>query len=112
MRPGRAERFWAKVDLDGPIPLHRPDLGPCWHWTGAVTGRGGYGAFWDGGRRQAHRVGHEILGLHLPDGLVIDHLCRNPRCVRPLHHEWVTSGENTRRGHEFRRLQRVLAVAA
>ena len=25
-----AERFWAKVNKDGPVPEHRPDLGPCW----------------------------------------------------------------------------------
>ncbi|MBU6428993.1 MAG: hypothetical protein KGR26_08285, partial [Cyanobacteria bacterium REEB65] len=25
--------FWAQVDKDGPIPSHRPDLGPCWIWT-------------------------------------------------------------------------------
>src|ERR1035437_916757 len=27
-----AERFWAKVDRNGPVPAHRPELGPCWVW--------------------------------------------------------------------------------
>lgn len=34
----------------------------------------------------------------IPDGLVIDHLCRNPQCVNPMHLEPVTPEENTRRG--------------
>jgi hypothetical protein len=43
------ERFWKKVDKNGPVPAHRPELGPCWLWTGALVGRGyrvglGYGA--------------------------------------------------------------------
>lgn len=29
------ERFWAKVDKNGPMPEGRPDLGPCWLWTAA-----------------------------------------------------------------------------
>jgi hypothetical protein len=26
------ERFWEKVDKNGPVPAHRPELGPCWVW--------------------------------------------------------------------------------
>lgn len=32
-------RFWEKVNKDGPIPEHQPELGPCWEWTGATTVR-------------------------------------------------------------------------
>ena len=57
----------------------------------------------------AHRWSYEHFVGHIPDGLTIDHLCRNRRCVRPDHLEPVTSGENTRRamrntcikGHPF-----------
>ena len=28
-------RFWQKVNKDGPLPAERPELGPCWIWTGA-----------------------------------------------------------------------------
>src|SRR5208282_3495744 len=30
----RERRFWAHVDKNGPVPPHRPALGPCWVWTG------------------------------------------------------------------------------
>lgn len=40
-RPSPDQRFWAKVNKDGPIPIHRPDLGQCWVWTG--ESRHGYG---------------------------------------------------------------------
>lgn len=35
--PPLEERFWAKVNKDGPIPEHRPELGPCWVWTGSLS---------------------------------------------------------------------------
>lgn len=35
--------FWPKVDLNGPIPEHRPELGPCWVWTGHKLKKSGYG---------------------------------------------------------------------
>jgi HNH endonuclease len=46
----------------------------------------------------AHRVVYETLVGPIPDGLVIDHLCRNPRCVRPDHMEPVTNQVNVLRG--------------
>ena len=33
------ERFWRKVDKNGPIPEHRPELGPCWVWTAGTNTR-------------------------------------------------------------------------
>jgi hypothetical protein len=46
----------------------------------------------------AHRWMYEQKIGPIPKGLVIDHLCRNTRCVNPDHLEPVTRGENTRRG--------------
>jgi HNH endonuclease len=92
------ERFLFKVNKDGPRPEHRPELGPCWLWKplGSV---GGYGAFYLGGRGMtSHRASYILFVEPIPDGLVIDHLCRVRNCVRPEHLEAVTSGENTRRG--------------
>jgi len=93
-------RFAAKVDLNGPVPPHRPELGPCHVWTGAVKGgslkHGRYAAF---GAHYAHRVAYEAAHGPIPAGLEIDHLCRNHLCVRPSHLEPVTRRENLRRGN-------------
>jgi hypothetical protein len=48
--------------------------------------------------RQAHRFAWELLRGAIPDGLTLDHLCRNRRCVNPDHLEPVTAVENTMRG--------------
>jgi hypothetical protein len=47
----------------------------------------------------AHRFAWEIYhSKEIPDGLHIDHLCRQHDCVNPKHLEAVTQAENTRRG--------------
>jgi hypothetical protein len=95
-----AERFWPKVNKDGPVPQHRPDLGPCWLWT-AATDRDGYGRFNIGGRviRAAHQVAYSLCVGPVPPGLELDHLCRVHGCVNPDHLEPVTTKENGRRGY-------------
>ena len=76
----------------------------CWEWTGAVDLHGyGYltiGSRLDGTRRKAkaHRVAYEALVGPVPEGLDLDHLCRNRGCVNPEHLEPVTRRENLRRG--------------
>lgn len=83
------ERFWSKVDRKGPDE--------CWLWLASTSV--GYGQFWMASKmRKAHRVSYELLVGPIPDGLVIDHLCRTPRCVNPRHLEPVTNTENLRRG--------------
>lgn len=83
-----ADRFWAKVD-------RQPN--GCWHWMGE-RGRNGYGVARTAGAYFAHRLAYELLVGPIPEGLVIDHLCRVRHCVNPAHLEPVTSGENTLRG--------------
>lgn len=111
---GPAEkRFWSKVDKNGPIPEYRPELGPCWLWTGA-TNAAGYGIFGvDSKSVLAHRWG--FLEFVEETELPLDHLCRNHRCVNyECHLQPVTNVENTARspihygartqcsnGHEF-----------
>lgn len=82
------ERFWAKVEVtDG-----------CWTWSGHIK-QSGYGAFGVRNREvRVHRFAYELLVGPIPDGLVIDHLCRNKLCVRPDHLEAVTQRENAMRG--------------
>ena len=77
----------------------------CWFWLGQFSRETERGKIQVGFRRNgqpkmefAHRVAHEIYKYPIPDGLVIDHLCRNPWCVNPSHLEAVTSRENTLRG--------------
>lgn len=73
----------------------------CWLWL-ACLNDAGYGRFGRGGRgegmAQAHRWAYEYFVGPVPDTLVIDHLCRNRRCVNPEHLEPVTRGENVMRG--------------
>lgn len=74
----------------------------CWDWR-ASTDAGGYGQMRVGPRgssrlRPAHRLAYELLVGPIPEGLDLDHLCRNRRCVNPAHLEPVTRSENLRRG--------------
>lgn len=76
----------------------KDDSTGCWAWIGLFD-KNGYGRFWDGRSHQrAHRAAYELLVEPIPDGLVIDHLCRNTTCVNPSHLEPVTVRENTLRG--------------
>jgi hypothetical protein len=85
------ERFWPKVDV-----------GLCWEWTaGKYPGTHPYGQFYVSPERPkvlAHRFAWEILVEPIPDGLELDHLCRNAVCVNPDHLEPVTHRENILRG--------------
>ena len=83
--------FWAKVDkTDG-----------CWYWTGTqLRGYGKYKRNGIVGTTLAHRIAYELTVGPIPEGLTIDHLCRNTLCVRPDHLEPVTMLENIRRARK------------
>lgn len=106
-------RFWSKVDKNGPIPEHRPELGPCWLWTDA-PGKHGYAQVRIGGRDGkfvlVHRWAYENVVGPIPEGRQLDHICHTDfsrclggdtclhrRCVNPAHLEPATARINTLR---------------
>lgn len=79
-------RFWTKVK----------DNGECWEWQAALTGDG-YGAYWTEGKTaHAHRVSWtwEHPNNPIPKDMVVDHICRNRKCVRPDHLRIIANVEN------------------
>jgi hypothetical protein len=89
-RPAEA-RWWAKVRIQADA---------CWEWQGARSSRG-YGRFGPapGVWALAYRWGYERFVGPVPAGQELDHLCRNPSCVRFDHLEPVTHQENMLRGY-------------
>lgn len=69
----------------------------CLEWAGALFSNG-YGAIAINGKnKRAHRFSYELFIGPIPDTFEIDHLCKNVKCVHPLHLEAVTHHENMRR---------------
>lgn len=91
-----AWRFWKYVNRNGPVPQHCPELGPCWLWTGEVSGKPGrhYGRF---------RIGNRSVGTHrvayaLAHGVLLNfacHRCDVRLCCRPDHIFDGSAADNT-----------------
>ena len=83
-----------------PIGPERYTLNPatgCWVWQGFLYA--GYGLVKIEGRsRRPHRVSYERRHGPIPEGMELDHLCRNRACINPEHLEAVTKEVNAQRG--------------
>lgn len=76
--------LWAKVDMTE----------YCWNWTGGKD-RKGYGRFHVRAQEiMAHRASYLLEVGPIPDGMLLDHSCRNKSCVRPTHLRPATSKQN------------------
>lgn len=72
----------------------------CWEWQGNINNKTGYGKkTWFGRHVLAHRWVYEMLLGPIPDGMVINHLCSNKKCVNPHHLEVTTQAGNCRHGN-------------
>ena len=84
------ERFEEKIVRDG--------VTTCWHWGGGANPH--YGSFAKvttrGAEKRvlAHRYSYQHHVGPIPDGLCLDHICRNKLCVNPAHLRPVTHSEN------------------
>ncbi len=92
---GIEARFWSKVDKEA--------SNGCWLWTASVRPQGaGYGQVRIAGKLlYAHRVAYELVRGRVPNGLVLDHVCKQTRCVNPSHLEAVTQRTNLLRGDGY-----------
>lgn len=94
--PSWHERFWSKVNKDGDTEYHGSR---CWIWTAAVNGRG-YGDFSIKHKTfKAHRIAYVLTLGEIPNGDLLDHLCRVPLCVNPAHLEPTSDRDNILRGN-------------
>lgn len=65
--------------------LEKVTKSDCWEW-GAAKDDDGYGRFWFYGRMTlAHRWAYERWVGPIPEGVGLDHKCRNHGCVNPGH---------------------------
>jgi len=84
-----SERFWSKVLM--------AERSVCWLWQGGTKSDNGRPIFWIRGRQeQANRVAWKLAYGPIEDGLQVQHVCDNGKCVNPYHLYLGTQSQNMR----------------
>lgn len=66
----------------------------------------GYGYMWNGKRNElVHRIAYRIAKGEIPEGLEVDHACKNRSCINPEHLEAVTHAVNMERAVNANRIK-------
>lgn len=79
-------RFWEKVDKNGPLPKELPEIGPCWLWTGKARHYFGYGdVTLRGYKSRSHRISWILENGPIPEKMSVLHKCDNTSCCNPAH---------------------------
>lgn len=87
------------MTIEGRFHLkYKVNANGCWIWTGAAL-KSGYGLFTDENRKTvtAHRWSYRHFVAEIPQGSVIDHICRVPSCVNPRHLQATSQSHNIKR---------------
>ncbi len=105
LTPEFIKKLEDRIDRDGPVPSHCPEIGNCHLWTGGfVAGthhgkpakRIGYGRIChpEGKDLLVHRVSYELYVGAIPPGMYVLHRCDDTRCCRKEHLFLGTHDEN------------------
>lgn len=77
--------FWSFVDK----------AGDCWEWLGSRDTKYATKIKVNDLRDRPHRIAYILTKGAIPDGMQIDHICRNMLCVNPGHLRTVTPKQNS-----------------
>lgn len=120
----RCRKCFEALKVDGILPplprlslweafdKHVSRTDECWIWQGSMNGDGYGSIVWSGKRHKAHRLAWELYKSE-PVPAVVDHMCRERRCVNPGHLQAATqrtNGENLPRASRANRTTGVRGV--